>query len=129
MKEVKKGESHATSTKVDGEKVLIRHVTLNKPSRTSFELSWTFDFAGVSTEQLKELAAKGLVIAARPKFKKEKERAKLKEWDNKTFTVKEMLGKAKRKVDKVTKAKVALSTLSDEEKAELLKMLKAGANV
>lgn len=127
MKVIKKGESRETVTKVEGEIVSIQHVTLNKPTKQHIQLAWTFDFTGVSIDKLKVLAAKGLVIGARPAFKTEKDATKLEAWDKKQFIVADMLKKSREKVSKLEQAKKALNSYTAEEKAELLKMLLAGA--
>jgi hypothetical protein len=124
MKIVKQGEKRTVGTKIADENIVeVRHVTLNKPTRSHYALKWAFDFSGVSREDLLKLAARGLVIDQRPKFKAEKNSDKLEQWDNKTFTVARILAKERVRQSAEEKAAKAVEALDVETQIEMLKKL------
>lgn len=125
MKTVLQGEKRSVGMKVDGNKVAVKHVTLNKPTDSHYELNWTFDFEKVSREDLIRLATRGLVIDQRPKFKAEKDAKKLEAWDNKTFSVADLLAKERVRLSPVEKASKAVASLGADEQIALLQALLA----
>lgn len=129
MRIVKKGEKAAKSTTVKGQVVTVKHVTLNKPSKQQYALTWNFDFDGVSVDDLKRLAARGLVIDQRPKFKNEKDGKKLDQWDNRNFSVAKLLVKERQRVSAAEKAEKAVSNLGVDEQIALLQKLLAAQGV
>src|SRR5688572_7055635 len=129
MRQIKDGEKRTVGMKLDGDVVRVDHVTLNKPSKRKFQLTWTFDFNGVSTDDLKRLATRGLVIDQRPKFKAEKEDKKLAQWDNRTFSVKELLAKERKRLTMEQRVEKAVTELPVEQQIELLKKALAAKGV
>src|SRR5688572_26464295 len=111
MRQVKDGEKRQIGMKLAGDMVTVDHVTLNKPSKRKFQLTWAFDFSGVSVDDLKRLATRGLVIDQRPKFKGEKDDKKLASWDNKTFSVKGLLAKERKRLTMEQKVEKAIGDL------------------
>lgn len=129
MRLIKQGEKANVGTKVDGSIVTVQHVTLNKPTKAKYEMSWKFDFSNVSQTDLLRLAARGLVIDQRPKFKAEKDARKLQSWDNRSFSVTEILKKERARITKAEKAAKAVEALDTNEQLELLKKLLAAKGV
>lgn len=123
MRLVKQGEKRNVGMKVDGQIVRVKHVTLNKPAKQHFELDWTFDFSGVPQHDLLRLAARGLVIDQRPKFKSEKSYQKLEAWDNRQFNVTELLRREKVRKTREEKAAAALQDLDVEAQIAMLRKL------
>lgn len=90
MRIVEKGTAISRYTKIDGEKVHKHHVTMNKSTSTEYELDWTFDFTDVTHDELLLIASRDLVIKSRPVFKL-LPASELSGWDEKVFSVREML--------------------------------------
>ena len=122
MKIVKQGEKAARTCAISGDVVTRTHVTLNKPTKAEYQLTWAFDFSGVSKEELMTIASRAIVIALRPEFKVEPA-ANLEVWDNRTFSVREYLDSERSKVDDVEKARRLLGKLTPEQREAILAQL------
>ena len=122
MKIVKQGEKADRSVSIKGDLVTRQHVTLNKATKSEYSLTWSFDFSGVSKEELMTVASRAIVIALRPEFKVASA-SELEAWDNRTFSVREYLDSERSKVDDVEKARRILSKLSPEQRETILAQL------
>ena len=122
MKIVKQGEKAARAVKIEGDTVTRTHVTLNKPTKADYELTWAFDFSDVSRDELMTIASRAIVIALRPEFK-EAPASELGAWDNRTFSVREYLDSERSKVDDSEKARRLLAKLTPEQREALLAAL------
>src|SRR5262245_30319819 len=71
LKVLKKGEGGNTAIEISGEQVTKHHKTSHDslPKGAGFQLTWKFNFAGVTREQLLRLATETMCISLRPKFK------------------------------------------------------------
>jgi hypothetical protein len=126
MKKVAQGEQVSRTKRVDGEQVIIHHVTEHKTGR--YETTWKFDYTGVSRQELMLQAARQHVIDQRPLFKKAKE-SELQEWDNKVFSIREYLDAERRTADPVARVKKGLDKLTEDERKQLLaELMKEGEN-
>lgn len=119
MEIVKKGETGTKAKKVEGNKVVCDHVTLNKAAGQHYQLRWIVDFDGVPQERILELAAETVLIQSRPAFKNAKaEELKEENWDDYTIPVKDISRRSgKSKTDKV---RDILAKMSQEERDALL---------
>jgi hypothetical protein len=122
MKIVKQGEKADRSVSIAGEVVTRQHVTLNKATKSEYALTWSFDFSGVSQNELMTIASRAIVIALRPEFKVASA-SELETWDNRIFSVREYLDSERSKVDDVEKARRLLGKLSQEQRDLILASL------
>lgn len=122
MKIVKQGEKAARSVTVNGDMVERVHVTLNKPTKAEYQLTWSFNFEDVTREELLIIASRALVIAYRPDFKTTKAND-LQAWDNRTFNVREYLDSERAKVDDLEKVRRLMAKLTPEQKKAILTQL------
>ena len=119
MKIVKQGEKADRSVSIKGDLVTRQHVTLNKPTKSEYALTWAFDFSGVTREELLTVASRAIVIALRPEFKVASA-SEIEAWDNRTFSVREYLDSERAKVDDVEKARRILGKLTPEQREAIL---------
>jgi hypothetical protein len=106
---IPKGVSEPRTAKVRENVVELHHVTLTK--KGSMVCNWTFDFAGVTQDELLRLAARSLVIDQRPPVKKADNPT---EWATRAWSVRELLdGKSRREANPVKKAAKALGLPED----------------
>jgi hypothetical protein len=119
MKIVKQGEKADRSVSIKGDLVTRQHVTLNKPTKSEYALTWAFDFSDVTREELLTVASRAIVIALRPEFKAASA-SELESWDNRTFSVREYLDSERAKVDDVEKARRILGKLTPEQREAIL---------
>src|SRR3972149_5396048 len=118
MKIVKQGEKAVKSTAIAGNVVTKQHVTLNHNTKADYQLTWKFDFEGISREELLLVASRALVIALRPEFKAASA-AELESWDNRTFSVRGYLDSERAKIDDMEKARRAMRKLTSEQREKL----------
>ncbi len=125
MENVKHGTTISRYTKVDGDTVHKHHVTLNKTTKSMYELDWYFDFTDVSHDELLELASRDLVIKHRPQFKSAPVDA-LESWAKRTFSVREFLNRENRsKLSPDERAHRAIDKLDDAGKQRMIDKLQA----
>lgn len=123
-----KGEKGVNSCQITGDVVKLQHQTVHPklaPRATGqrISLTWSFNFAEVTRLELLELAARSLVITFRAPFKT-LDNPQESDWDNVEFDVRKWIDDEKRKPkDKVQVAKSLFESLTEEQKAELLKTL------
>ena len=122
MKIVKQGEKAERSVSVSGDIVRRVHVTLNKPTKAEYQLDWSFDFSGVSKEELMTIASRAILIAMRPEFKAATG-SELSGWEVKTFSVRGYLDSERAKVDDAEKVKRILGKMSKEQRDAILSRL------
>src|SRR3990172_6123754 len=111
MKIVKQGEKAVKSTAIAGNVVTKQHVTLNHNTKADYQLTWKFDFEGISREELLLVASRALVIALRPEFKAASA-AELESWDNRTFSVRGFHESGGVKIDDAEKHRRILAKFS-----------------
>jgi len=121
MKKVMKDEKVSRTISVADDVATIHHVTDHK-QHGQLAITWRFDFHDVSRDELIKIATRALVIDARPKFKSYKGDLDTiaKEWDNKTFNVKELLTTGKRKLSPGERLQRFLDALPPEEREKAL---------
>lgn len=122
MKVIKQGEKAERSVSVSGDIVRRVHVTLNKPTKAEYQLDWSFDFSGVSKEELMPIASRAILIAMRPEFKAATG-SELPSWEVRTFSVREYLDSERAKVDDAEKVKRILGKMSKEQRDAILSRL------
>lgn len=121
-------EKATIGTTVHNDVATVQHATVHPklaPADTKrrIQLTWHFDYNGVSRDELCELASRSLVITMRAPFKT-LDAPEASEWDGRTFNVREWLDTERRQpADKVGSAKKAFDKLSEAERQNLLKEL------
>ena len=126
LKAIPKGEQATLRTTVQGEKVTTVHtVKPNGESQDRFNLTWTFDFSKVTKEELQKLAERTLRIKMQSNWRKAKDRMDAEIWDNRTFSVREILDTGRKSADPVEKVTNLVEKMSPEEKRALLEQLQA----
>lgn len=123
LKQVKQGENIPREVRVSGESVIRKHVTEHRKLGKVF-LTWTFNFEGVSKEDILVLASRAVLIGARPTFK-ETSIEDAEGWKDRTFSVADYLKHNREKVTTEEKARRALGALTPEQRAALLRELTA----
>jgi len=119
----KEGESIGRTYEYAGSnKVKCSHVTKHN-SGVEMVMTWTLDYSDVTHEELCVEAAKNTVIDLRGPWKK-LPLAEAEEYGEHEYDIREWFDREKRRVAKTDseKAKAAMSKLSPEELAELMKM-------
>lgn len=126
IKTLTKTDAAERSTTVSGERVhTIRTVKPDKDAVDRYVTEWTFDFEGVTHDELLTLATRATVIDTQRVWRTAKDRMS-DAWGKRTISVREMLDaerKAGGAADPATRAKNAVGKMTDAEKAELLKFL------
>jgi hypothetical protein len=121
-------EKATVGTTIEGDTATVHHATVHPKlapaeSKTRIQLTWHFDFADVSREELMEIASRSLVITMRAPFKT-LDAPTPEDWNDKTFDVREWLDTERRKpADKVANAKKAFEGLTEDQKTDLLSKL------
>jgi len=110
--ETKTGGEKATIVK--GDVVIMQHTTLHKATDTNYAMTTTFDFAGVSRDDILKCAAEMLLIRWRTAFKNSE--AVDESSDNQTVKVVEMLAKGRKKLSKTEKVKKLGLSVEDLKK-------------
>lgn len=119
LKQVLDGEKVRRFHTIHDDIVRIHHVSLNKPTKSHYELDWFFDFTGVSKEELQVLAAKKTLIDARRKFKDDKNPGP--EWNDYTVNVREMIDSGRGTPKSPVKSATNLwNEMTESEQAEFL---------
>lgn len=110
------------TTAIDDKNVKVVHtVKPDKDSPVRYNLTWTFNFAGVLPRDILKLATRSLRIDMQRQWRESDDKLNESVWDNVTFNVAEILaGTRERSTNKVAKAEKLLSELSAEQLAELL---------
>ena len=115
MKILLMNESSSKSTKSDKETMtsVCRHASVHKSlgAGERFELTWTFDFSGMTIEEILDMAAEHCIIKERRVMAKIS-KPKASDWDNMTFNAKDLITVRLSKVDRAAKA---IAAFSDEE--------------
>lgn len=118
------------SIKIDPVSV-VRSVRPSENEPVPTEVSWTFDFEGVTKERLVSLAVESLVIKAQTRFRKAFKKGESGPLVKKTWKVAEDFGTATReRISKVEKARRLGEDMTPEQRAaaiaELQAMLEGG---
>lgn len=108
---------------VDGKVSVIHTVKPDNSSRDRYNLKWKFDFAGVSQNEIKLIAARTLTIRKQGEWRAAKNRMDGAIWNDCTFSVREILDGARRAKAPVEKIEDLLPKLSDAEIEELKRKL------
>lgn len=100
----------------------------NSESPVRYQMRWTFDFSNCTPEEIQEIAANYVKIRMQDFWRKQQNYADA-SWNGKTFDVKTEILERTRVTNKnpVARASKLIDTMSDEQKAELLKQLTAKA--
>lgn len=114
-----KGEKESRVTTVNGNKVLVHHVTKHDSGKLVV-CDWTFDFDKMSEGEIKRLASRSLVIDARGTFKGVKE-SEIASHSTQQFEVKKLIEKQKRGKSPAEKVATLFKGMSPEEIAAALK--------
>lgn len=121
-------EEFARSVTVDADAKTVRRVHVTKHGDGSnaahYGLTWTFDFSGVSQEQLMELASRSVLISYRPTFQKVPAN-EVDQWADLRISVADFLTRGRAPVDPKARIRSDLSKLSAEERAAILAELSA----
>ena len=126
MRELTKGEAANRRISTSGKVVTVVHtVKPSDDSQSRYELTWKFDFADLSEDQLCELAVKPMLIRKQADWRKANNRMDGKVWDNQTFSVKEILENVRQAADPVTKAANTAKKMTAEQRKALLAELQA----
>lgn len=117
------GEKVAKILRVDGNKVYRKHVTEHR-KLGRVVLEWTFDFEGVTQEELMVLASRSVLIGSRPTFK-ETSIEEAEKWKVHTIFVREYLESNREKVAPEEKVRRAMDKLTPAARKALLDELLA----
>jgi len=123
--EVKKDEQVPRTRTIDTEakKVTLYNVSKNDKTGKNYKVNWTFDFSGVSDEQLLELASRSAVIAYRKHFRGVAEDS-IPEYANQNIdVVSDILTHERKGLSAGDKAKKLFEKMNEEEKQAVLKEL------
>ncbi len=102
------------SVKPDGEKGTAR-----------YNLTQSFDFAGVSDEEMIGLAVRPLRIDVQAMWRKAKDRMNADVWQDRKWSVRDMLDQTRQKADPVTKAEKNDKAMTAKERKAHLELLTA----
>jgi hypothetical protein len=127
MKEVNGKTAGEKSTVVAGNLVRCVHTTLHKATDVNWQLTTTFDFEGVSQENILKLASETLVIRWRHAFKNAKEVDETA--DNQIVLVNKMLRGSRPRMSKAERFTRTLADMTPAEKQALLKQLAADQGI
>lgn len=123
LKTVKQGEQVRRTIRTNEDITSIHHVTYNKPTDARYEMDWHIDFTDVSETEKQELAAKNILIAARPAFKNDKHPGD--EWNDYTISVREMLDSGRGKPKSPLKGAFDYwNQMTEAEREQFLQALK-----
>lgn len=128
IKTITKDETYERSTKVDGDVVtVVRTVKPNEDSPIRYVVNWTFDFADVTPDELRELASRTLVIDVQRAFRAASDMDRKKLFDNKPWFVRVLIDAAKtrKSADPATRVRNAVAKLGDAEKTALIAEIEA----
>lgn len=128
--EVQPGEQVSRSRNIDvaAETVRLYNVSKNDKTGKNYKVNWTFDFSGVTDEQMLELASRSAVIAYRKHFRNVPE-DRIPEYAERTIDVLEdVLTQERRGLSASEKAARLVAKMTDAEKAELLASLGIESN-
>lgn len=124
MRQLTKDENAALSLKINDMQATVVHtVKENRATDVRTELTWTFDFANASQEQILKLATRTICITQQARWRKAADRMDAEKWDNATFDVAALLAETRQAAEPKTKALNALQRLSDAERVEIMKAL------
>ena len=121
-------EKATVGTTTSGDVATVQHATVHPKlapteSKTRIQLTWHFDFANVTREELMSIASRSLVISMRGPFKT-LDAPTPEDWNDKTFNVREFIDTERRQPrDKVADARKAIAGLTEAQKADLLALL------
>ena len=122
---VKAGEkvSRQKTINTEAQTVRLYNVSKNDTTDRNYKVDWTFDFSGCTQEEILDLAGRSAVIAYRKHFRNIPEES-IPNYAERTISVKdEVLAQERKGRSPTEKAKKILSTMSDEEKLQVLKEL------
>jgi len=120
---LKQGETESRTCTVDGDVVALHHVTQHGvgDAKKLVVCDWSFDFTGISSKQLRELASRSLVIDQRNAWKKLSEKDALVDSQTKqVFLVSDVLVKQRRGKTVAEKLSDLTKGMSAEQIASLI---------
>ncbi len=89
-----------------------------------YNLTQTFDFDNVKTDEILTLATRSLRIDVQATWRKDSDRMNAEKWQNRKWSVREMLDQTRSKADPATKVLNAVAKMSKDEKDAILELLK-----
>ncbi len=89
-----------------------------------YNLTQTFDFDNVKTDEILTLATRSLRIDVQSVWRKDSDRMNAEKWQNRKWSVREMLDQTRQKTDPATKVLNAIGKMSKSEKDAILELLK-----
>lgn len=126
LKEILKGEPSQRSTIVVDDVVTTKHtVKPDEQSQSRYELTWSYNFDGVTHEELLVLAERPMRIRKQAAWRKAADRMDGDKWDNITVSVRDMLDNARQAADPVAKAARAGEKMDAKQRAALIAQLTA----
>jgi hypothetical protein len=115
-------EQASLSVSVSDRMVHTTHtVKPNKESQKRYNLNWSFDFYGLSQDEILKLAEKSVRIMKQAEWRKDSDQLNAGKWDHAVFKVSDILAGGRKTTDPVKKAESAIGKLSPEELEEFLK--------
>ncbi len=89
-----------------------------------YNLTQTFDFDNVSNDEILTLATRSLRIDVQSVWRKDSDRMNAEKWQNRKWSVREMLDQTRQKTDPKTKVLNAIGKMTKDEKDAILELLK-----
>ncbi len=89
-----------------------------------YNLTQTFDFDDVKTDEILTLATRSLRIDVQATWRKDSDRMNAEKWQNRKWSVREMLDQTRQKADPKTKVLNAIGKMTKDEKDAILELLK-----
>ncbi len=130
MRELTRGEKADLSMSTDVETKVVTVVHTVRPDeehQSRYELTWSFNFADVTEQEMLELAVRPLRINKQRDWRAADDRMNAKIWDNQAFMVRAMLDTGRKAADPIAglKKKVEGGKVSNEQIEAMIEFLEA----